>query len=60
VVHTNLQNYFISASLGELEYDENNYMAVSTQTPIYLALAGKRKGDTFVFRDQKYRILEVF
>ncbi len=60
VVHTNLQNYFISASLGELDYDENTYMAISTQTPIYQALAGKKKGDTFVFRDQKYRILEIF
>jgi hypothetical protein len=60
IVCTNLQNYFISASLGEIEHAGKNYMAISTMTPLYQALAGKQKGDKFSFRNTEYKILDVF
>ncbi|HXA01091.1 MAG TPA: hypothetical protein VNW99_03830 [Cytophagaceae bacterium] len=60
IVCTTLQNYFISASLGEIEHDGKNYMAISTMTPLYQSLAGKQKGDKFNFRDGEYKITNVF
>jgi hypothetical protein len=60
IVCTNLQNYFISASLGEIEHAGKSYMAISTMTPLYQALAGKQKGDKFSFRNTEYKILDVF
>jgi hypothetical protein len=60
IVYTTLQNYFISASLGEIEHDGKHYMAISTMTPLYQSLAGKQKGDKFNFRDGEYKITNVF
>ncbi|WP_293894532.1 hypothetical protein [Sporocytophaga sp.] len=61
VVYTELQNYFISVSLGETKLAEkNSFIAISTMTPLYHAMAGKKKGDKFVFRDKEYTILETF
>jgi hypothetical protein len=60
IVCTTLQNYFISASLGEIDHNGKNYMAISTMTPLYQALSGKQKGDKFYFRDGEYKITNVF
>jgi hypothetical protein len=60
IVCTNLQNYFISASLGVIESSGKTYMAISTMTPLYQALAGKQKGDKFSFRNTEYKIIDVF
>jgi hypothetical protein len=60
IVYTTLQNYFISASLGDIEHEGKHYMAISTMTPLYQSLAGKQKGDKFNFRDGEYKITNVF
>lgn len=59
VVHTNLQNYFIGVSLGEIKVDGESYFAISGMSPIFKAMAGKTTGDTFNFRDKEYKILLV-
>src|SRR5690606_12650572 len=45
MVYTNLQNYFISISLGEIEIDNEKFMTVSALTPIFQALSGKKPGE---------------
>ncbi|MDX5418611.1 MAG: GreA/GreB family elongation factor [Hymenobacteraceae bacterium] len=60
VVHTELQNYFIGVSLGEIKLDGESFYAISGMSPIFKAMAGKTAGDTFEFRDKKYRILQVY
>ena len=60
VVLSDFQNLFISAGLGAIKLPEGNFVAVSTASPIYQHLAGKKSGDEFVFRDKKYKIFEVF
>jgi len=60
VVLTDFQNLFISASLGQIKAGENTFVAVSLSSPIYLILAGKKKGDRFTFRDKEYKIQDVF
>ena len=59
VVHTDLQNYFIGVSLGEIKVDGESFFAISGMSPIFKAMAGKTTGDTFTFRDKEYKILQV-
>lgn len=59
IVHTELQNYFIGVSLGELKVDGESYFAISGMSPIFKAMAGKTAGETFSFRDKEYKILQV-
>ncbi|HEX8549041.1 MAG TPA: hypothetical protein VF691_18895 [Cytophagaceae bacterium] len=60
VVSTDLQNYFISVSIGEIKVGDQSYLTISPQTPLYQALAGKKKGEKFTFRDKTYTITNVF
>lgn len=60
VVLTELQNYYIGVSLGEIKIEGDSFFAISGMSPIYKAMAGKTSGDTFVFRDKEYKILQVF
>lgn len=60
LVVTDTQKFFISISLGELTVEGKKYFAISTSTPLYKEMGGKRKGETFNFRDKKYKILEVY
>ncbi|MCC9136002.1 hypothetical protein ACFSKU_16145 [Pontibacter silvestris] len=59
VVQTELQNYFIGVSLGEMKIDGESFYAISAMSPLYKAMAGRAAGDTFVFRDKAYKILQV-
>ena len=60
VVFTNFQNYFISTGLGEIKVDDLSFQAVSTLAPLFQILVDKRKGDTFMFLDRLYTVVEVF
>ncbi|MGN6647367.1 MAG: hypothetical protein ACTHJT_12650 [Cytophaga sp.] len=60
VVFTNFQNYFISTGLGEIKVDDMSFQAVSTLAPLFQILVDKKKGDTFMFLDRLYTVVEVF
>ncbi|GGK70416.1 hypothetical protein ACD591_04040 [Rufibacter glacialis] len=60
IVRTDAQNYFISVSLGEINLAGEKFFAISTASPVFQAMAGKRKGESFVFRDKKINILDLF
>jgi len=54
------QKLFISISLGKVVADGETFFAISPSAPLFKAMAGKKKGDTYDFRDQKVTIREVF
>lgn len=60
VVYTELQNYFIGVSLGEIKLNGESYFAISGLSPLFKAMAGKTTGEEFTFRDKTYKILQVF
>jgi transcription elongation GreA/GreB family factor len=60
VVVTSQQNFFICISIGEIKIDKKKYYAISPLTPLYKAMAGKKKGDSFTFRDKSFLIEDVF
>lgn len=60
VIQTELHNYFIGVSLGEIQIDGVSYFAISGMSPLFKAMAGKAAGETFKFREAEYKIQQVF
>lgn len=61
VVVTDKLKVFLSWNVGKVKLTNNNtYFVISTQAPLYDALAGKKQGETFEFRGEKHKVLEVF
>lgn len=60
VVETDSQKLFISISLGAINIEEGQYFAISPSAPLYKAMAGKKAGETFQFRDKDIKVKQVF
>jgi len=59
VVFTTEANYFIAVGVGEVKVDNQKFYAVSIKAPISQALLGKRVDDNIVFRDKKFKIINL-
>lgn len=67
IVITNKQRFFLSVGVGKFmvpfvqlpNQEQLPYFAISAQTPIYLALKGKKVGETFVFNGMSQTIEEI-
>src|SRR5690606_12997759 len=60
VVETKTNYYFIAAALGEIGMDDGSTVyTISTEAPIYQKLEGKKKGDTFILKEEEIEILDV-
>jgi hypothetical protein len=59
LVRTDVSAFFISASIGPVETEYGKWLAISMQSPIFNAMAWKKPGEHFEFRDKKYIILEI-
>ena len=60
VVITEEQKLFISISLGKVELDHDVYFAISPNVPIFDAMKGLKKNDSFTFRGKTTKIIDVF
>lgn len=59
-VVTDKQKFLLSIGAGKFMVGHDVYFAISAQTPIYLALKGKKVGDSIVFNGQRQTIIEIF
>lgn len=59
VVRTNLANYFISIPAGEITANNNKFYAVGINSPVAIALLGKKSGEEFVVNGKKGIIVSV-
>jgi len=59
VVKTSEANYFICVSVGELNYNQELFYAISAATPIGQLLLSKQVGDNIRFRTQEFIITEI-
>lgn len=67
IVITDKQRFFLSVGVGKFmvpfvqrpDQEQLPYFAISAQTPIYLALKGKKVGETFVFNGIPQTIQEI-
>lgn len=60
VIITESQRFFVSIGLGEIVIDGVSYFAISTQSPLYLAMNGKKVGEQYEFRGKRFLIKDVF
>ena len=60
VVVTENQRLFVSISLGKIELNKETYFAISPQVPLFKAMEGLKKGDSFVFNGKKHQIKDLF
>ena len=60
IVKTNLETLFISTYSKPIKIEETLYQPVSTKSPIFQAMDGKRSSERFDFRGSTHQILEIF
>lgn len=60
VVITENQKLFISISLGKINVDGKHCFAISPLVPLFKALEGLKKGDTFEFNGKQQKITDLF
>jgi transcription elongation GreA/GreB family factor len=54
-----LGKIWVSVSFGKIELDKEEYQLISIDSPIFLALKNKKKGDSIVFRGNKILVEDV-
>jgi transcription elongation GreA/GreB family factor len=59
LVATSAGSFFVSVSLGVINVEGGEAIAVSAQSPIGAALLGKEAGDSFVFQQKKVVIESI-
>jgi transcription elongation GreA/GreB family factor len=52
--------FFISASIEEFEVDGLKVFGLSTASPLFQEMSGKKKGDSFSYKEVQYKIKDVF
>lgn len=60
VVVTDAGTFFISVSIEQFRLGNKRYVGISIHSPLYLAMKGKRKGESFVYEKKNYHILDIF
>ena len=67
IVVTDKQRFFLSIGAGKFVVNDSEsptgmqyYFAISAQTPIYLALKGKKTGDSFIVNGMIHTIIDIF
>jgi transcription elongation GreA/GreB family factor len=60
VIITSMQKLFVSIGLGKIGIDNDQYFAISVNSPIFKQLKNKTKGDSFHINNKEVKILEVF
>lgn len=59
VVKFNNRRFVVCVSTTRFEVDGKTYMGISTQSPIYLAMAGLQQGDVFAHNGTEFEVQEV-
>ncbi|MDG5491013.1 GreA/GreB family elongation factor [Psychroserpens sp. SPM9] len=59
LIFTTQAHYFIIISAGQLQAQDQQFYAISANTPIAKLLLGKQAGDLITFRNQEFKIIEV-
>ena len=59
-VVTDKDIFFVSASIERFEVDGLRVFGLSTESPLFKVMEGKRSGNTFTYGKEKYVIKDVF
>lgn len=59
-VETDNGTFFVSVSIEHFSVDGKDFIGLSTKSPLFLRMKGKRKGESFAFNDTIYTIRDIF
>ena len=59
IVKTERGLFFISVSLGEINFDNQKIICISPESPLAKAMNGKQKGDSFSLNNMNQKILII-
>lgn len=59
IVYTQTNVFFLSVSVGKIEFDGSSYFAISLQSPIGALLKNKTKGEHINFNGTAYTITNI-
>ena len=59
-VVTDFGNFYISTSLGEVNFNGIKFITISQQTPLANALIGLKENQTFEVNQKKYTIQAIY
>lgn len=59
LVFTSIGSFFIAISVDEVTIDGEEYDIISPQSPLVVAMAGRKAGDSFLFRSKNVAIKEI-
>lgn len=59
IVYTQTNTFFLSVSVGKIDFDNSSYFAISLQSPIGMLLKNKTKGDQINFNGTLYTITNI-
>ncbi|MCH6233604.1 hypothetical protein [Cognataquiflexum rubidum] len=60
VVVTDKDIFFVSASIERMKVNGISVFGLSSDSPLYQVMKGKKQGEKFSFKDSHYQIKEVF
>ncbi|MFT7352868.1 MAG: hypothetical protein ACI9XR_002659 [Flavobacterium sp.] len=60
VVVTDLITFYICVSIENFEVAGKQLFGMSTKAPLYLAMQGMKKGDTFSYNEKSYKIQDLY
>lgn len=60
VVVTDRDTFFVSASIEEFDVDGMKIFGLSTESPLFKAMEGKKKGERFSHNYSDYSIIDIF
>lgn len=60
IVKTEKGLFFISVSLGEINFDNQKIICISPESPLAKAMNGKLKGEAFSLNNMSQKIVDVF
>lgn len=60
VAVTDKDIFFVSTSIERFEVDGLKVFGLSTESPLFKVMEGKKSGDTFTFGKDTYKIMDVF
>jgi hypothetical protein len=60
LVITDVAQYFILISAGNIKVEEKNYFVVSPETPIAQLILNKKAGDGFMFNGKEIKIKNIY
>ncbi|MCO4854676.1 MAG: GreA/GreB family elongation factor, partial [Flavobacteriaceae bacterium] len=59
LVNTSLASYFLAVPADAFSHHQKNIYCISPQSPIGQLLLGKKTGESFTFRGNSIKVLEV-